>query len=275
MFRKNSIFPAAFIAGLSLFPIACRNGEAPFAPVKGESVLKETQTKEGTKEQTKDEKEKAPRTPAWSERKQERERMVSRHIQARGIEDPAVLKAMREVPRHLFVPKSRRSAAYADHPLSIGKGQTISQPYIVASMTELLGLKPEHRVLEIGTGSGYQAAILAEIAKEVYTIEIIESLGKSARKLLEELGYRNIKFRIGDGYKGWPEAAPFDAIIVTAAPDHVPPPLLEQLKEGGRLVIPVGRFYQELKRFTKTEKGIKEENIYPVTFVPMTGEAEK
>ncbi len=203
-----------------------------------------------------------------------RQEMVNRQIVARGVKDPLVLEAMNQVERHQFVLPGDERQAYDDGPLSIGEGQTISQPYIVAIMTELGRIGPESKVLEIGTGSGYQAAILGELTKEVYSIEIIESLGLRAKSLLDRLGYKNIKVRIGDGYKGWPEAAPFDAILVTAAPDHVPQPLVDQLKVGGRMVIPVGEFYQELEVITKKESGIDREKIIPVRFVPMTGEAE-
>ncbi len=203
------------------------------------------------------------------------ERMVRDQIAARGVRDPRVLAALRKLPRHLFVPPNLQSAAYEDTPLPIGYGQTISQPYIVAFMTEALELKPQDKVLEIGTGSGYQAAVLAELAREVYTIEIVEPLAKSARERLEGLGYSNVHVRAGDGYRGWPEAAPFDAIIVTAAPEQVPPPLLDQLRVGGRLVVPVGRFMQDLVRLRRTPQGIKRESLLPVMFVPMTGEAEK
>ncbi|MCJ7458149.1 MAG: protein-L-isoaspartate(D-aspartate) O-methyltransferase [candidate division Zixibacteria bacterium] len=206
---------------------------------------------------------------------EKRDWMVKTQIESRGVKDPLVLKAMRKVPRHLFVPKSYQEEAYADEPLPIGEGQTISQPYIVALMTELLGLKGEEKVLEIGTGSGYQAAILAEIAKEVYSIEIICLLAEKAESTLKELEYKNITVKCGDGYQGWKEHSPFDGIIVTAAPDHIPQPLVDQLKIGGRLVIPVGELFQELILVTKTEKGIKKENVIPVRFVPMTGEAEK
>ncbi|RKY63765.1 MAG: protein-L-isoaspartate O-methyltransferase [Candidatus Latescibacterota bacterium] len=204
-----------------------------------------------------------------------RERMVEEQIEARGIKDSLVLAAMRKVPRHLFVPERYRSEAYADHPLPIGYGQTISQPYIVAYMTEALRLKGGEKVLEIGTGSGYQAAVLAEIADSVFTIEIIPELAESARERLRRLGYKNIFVLCGDGYRGWPEHAPFDAIIVTAAPDHIPGPLVEQLKVGGRMVIPVGSVYQELFLVVKTERGVEKRPLLPVRFVPMTGEAQR
>jgi protein-L-isoaspartate(D-aspartate) O-methyltransferase len=204
-----------------------------------------------------------------------RERMVSSQIVRRGVSDKLVLSAMRKVQRHRFVPEDMKPYAYEDRPLPIGEDQTISQPYIVALMTELLGLKGGEKVLEIGTGSGYQAAILAEIAKEVYTIEIIESLAKTAEERLQKMGYKNITVKWGDGYQGWKEYAPFDGVIVTAAPDHVPQPLVDQLKVGGRMVIPVGDYYQELKLLTKTEDGVKEKNVIPVRFVPMTGEAQE
>jgi len=205
----------------------------------------------------------------------ERSRMVAEQIVNRGVTDPLVLAAMRKVPRHEFVPESYRNYAYADEPLPIGEGQTISQPYIVALMTESLHINKGSRVLEIGTGSGYQAAVLAEIAKEVYSIEIVEPLAKRAGDILERLGYKNVKVRCGDGYRGWPEEAPFDAIIVTAAPDHIPQPLIDQLKVGGRMSIPVGEIYQELMIVTKNEKGVTTKDVIPVRFVPMTGEAEK
>jgi len=206
---------------------------------------------------------------------EKREWMVKTQIESRGVKDSMVLKAMRKVPRHLFVPNTYQEEVYADEPLPIGEGQTISQPYIVALMTELLGLKGEEKVLEIGTGSGYQAAILAEIAKEVYSIEIICPLAQRAESTLKELEYKNVTVKCGDGYQGWKEHSPFDGIIVTAAPDHIPQPLVDQLKIGGKLVIPVGELFQELILVTKTEKGIKKENVIPVRFVPMTGEAEK
>lgn len=205
-----------------------------------------------------------------------RDRMVHETIESRGVRDSLVLAAMRAVPRHLFVPPDERPLAYADHPLPIGAGQTISQPYIVAVMTELLDLRPGEKALEIGTGSGYQAAVLAEITDQVYSIEIVESLAKSAAARLKELGYHQVQVRAGDGYRGWPEAAPFDAIIVTAAPDHVPQPLVDQLAPGGRLVIPVGELFQELKVFHRDAGGaLAERTVFPVRFVPMTGEAEE
>jgi protein-L-isoaspartate(D-aspartate) O-methyltransferase len=204
----------------------------------------------------------------------QRHEMVDRQIRARGVKDPRVLRAMEKVPRHLFVPASLKPAAYGDHPLPIGEGQTISQPYIVAFMTETLGLRPEDRVLEIGTGSGYQAAVLAELVRDVYTIEIAKELGKRAQGLLGQMGYRNIHVRIGDGYKGWPEEAPFDAIMVTAAPDEIPERLVSQLKEGGRLVLPVGKAgsVQELILGRKVGTRLKTEKLMAVRFVPMVKE---
>jgi protein-L-isoaspartate(D-aspartate) O-methyltransferase len=204
-----------------------------------------------------------------------RERMVESQVEARGVKDPRVLSALLKVERHRFVPEKYLDLAYSDQPLPIGEGQTISQPYIVALMTELLELKGNEKVLEIGTGSGYQAAILAELAKEVYTIEIIEPLATRAREKLSELGYQNVTVKAGDGYLGWPEAAPFDAIIVTAAPDHIPKPLIEQLKEGGRMVLPVGTHTQELKKIVKRSGKMETIDVIPVLFVPMTGEGVK
>lgn len=203
-----------------------------------------------------------------------REEMVTETIEARGVDDPAVLEAMRSVPRHEFVLEEYLDYAYDDHPLSIGYGQTISQPYIVAWMTELLELQPGEKVLEIGTGSGYQAAVLAALGTvDVYSIEIVPELAERAKKQLAELGY-DVKVMGGDGYYGWPEYAPFDAIIVTAAPDHLPAPLVKQLREGGRLVIPIGPpgGYQSLWKFVKTEGDITAYNMGGVAFVPFTGE---
>jgi len=200
---------------------------------------------------------------------EERNEMVREQIQARGIHDPRVLQAMREVKRHLFVPAESAEDAYEDYPLPIGEGQTISQPYIVALMTELLELKAEDRVLEIGTGSGYQGAILSRLAREVYSIEIVPSLGETARKRLDLLGYDNVQVKVGDGYQGWPEKAPFDAIIVTAAPPEIPQALVEQLAEGGRMVVPVGTNYQELMRLDKKDGRVTKRVITAVRFVPM------
>jgi protein-L-isoaspartate(D-aspartate) O-methyltransferase len=204
-----------------------------------------------------------------------REAMVREQIEARGIKDKAVLAAFRKVPRHRFVPAGSRDLAYADGPLPIGQGQTISQPQIVALMTELIKPDKKFRVLEIGTGSGYQAAILAECVAEVDSIEVVPALGKKAETVLRELGYRNVKLRIGDGYDGWAERAPFDAIILTAAPPReIPRPLLEQLKVGGKLVAPLGRREQRLVRITRTPDGFERKVITGVRFVPMTGKAQ-
>lgn len=197
------------------------------------------------------------------------ERMINNQIIGRGVSDPKVISAMRKVQRHLFVPENMKAYAYDDGPLSIGHNQTISQPYIVAFMTEALDLQPDDKVLEIGTGSGYQAAVLAEIAKEVYTIEIIQPLAEESQNRLNRLGYKNIKVKYGDGYKGWPEEAPFDKIMVTAAPDEIPTELVNQLKVGGKMIVPVGSFFQELFLITKTEKGFSKKSVLAVRFVPM------
>lgn len=201
--------------------------------------------------------------------------MVENQLISRGIQDSRLIQAMLKIPRHMFVPEDLRESAYGDNPIPIGMDQTISQPYIVALMTELLRLKEKEKVLEVGTGSGYQTAILAEMGCEVYTVEILEPLLQKARKALESLGYDNIRYRTGDGYKGWEEFSPFDAIIVTAAPDHIPQPLIDQLKINGRMIIPVGDLYQELVLIKKKEKGVDMKTITPVRFVPMTGEAQK
>lgn len=208
---------------------------------------------------------------------QKRQLMVERDIRARGINDKKVLEAMGKIPRHLFVDTNLRDRAYADHPLPIGEGQTISQPYVVALMTDALKLKPADRALEIGTGSGYQAAVLAEIVKEVFTIEIRKSLADKADTRLKDLGYGNIKVKYADGYFGWEEFGPFDAIIITASANHIPPPLIKQLKEGGRLIIPLGStvYYQTLTLATKKKGEITLEQMGPVAFVPMTGEVGK
>ncbi|MFH1414038.1 MAG: protein-L-isoaspartate(D-aspartate) O-methyltransferase [Candidatus Omnitrophota bacterium] len=201
--------------------------------------------------------------------KRQRERMVGEQIEARGVKDKRVVEVMRSIERDKFVPFKIRHLAYEDGPLPIGSGQTISQPYIVALMTELLELKGNEKVLEIGTGSGYQAAILSELAKEVYTIEILPELASRAEALLRDLGYKNICVKQGDGYLGWPDFAPFDAIIVTAAPPEIPQALVEQLVEGGRMVVPVGTLFQELKLLIKSQGKLIEKNILPVRFVPM------
>ncbi len=209
----------------------------------------------------------------WAE---ERARMVRTQIEARGIDDPRVLAAMRSVPRHLFVPQAQRVHAYEDRAVPIGRGQTISQPYIVALMTSLLDPESSDRVFEVGTGSGYQAAVLAELVERVYTVEIVPELAERARRTLEHLGYENVTVITGDGYRGLPEEAPFDGIIVTAAPESVPEPLLNQLQVGGSLVIPVGpRGRQELKVLERERDGIRTRTVAPVRFVRMTGEAEE
>lgn len=208
----------------------------------------------------------------------QREQMVKLQLQAPGrdIRDEAVLRVMSKVPRHEFVPSDVRAHAYEDNPLPIGHRQTISQPFIVAFMTEKLQPKASDRVLEIGTGSGYQAAVLSGLVKEVYTIEIIEALGIQAKTNLERLGYKNVHVRVGDGYQGWPDAAPFDSIIVTCAPDKVPERLVEQLREGGRMVIPVGNgLSQSLYLLEKREGRVERKAILPVQFVPMTGGVEQ
>ena len=206
-----------------------------------------------------------------------RRRMVERDLKGRDIKDPKVLEVMGRVPRHLFVEPSLKNKAYADHPLPIGEGQTISQPYIVALMTQILKIQPGERVLEIGTGSGYQAAVLAELTDQVFTVEIIESLTRQAARRLRELGYDKVRVKYGDGYFGWEEEAPFDAIIVTCAANHIPPPLIKQLKEGGRLIIPLGSttYFQTLTLLTKKMGKTDIQHLLGVVFVPMTGEARK
>jgi protein-L-isoaspartate(D-aspartate) O-methyltransferase len=233
--------------------IACRADPAP-APVAGSAAP-------------------APVSVDATDRRSERDQMVRDTIEAKGIHDPHVLAAMRRVPRHELVPAALQAHAYDDNALAIGYEQTISQPYIVAAMTEAAHVGPNKRVLEIGTGSGYQTAVLAELGADVYSIEIVEPLGKRAAADLARLGYTKVHLRIGDGYRGWPEAAPFDAIVVTAAPREVPQPLVEQLAAGGRMVIPVGKDDQVLKVLTRTDAGVKTETMFDVKFVPMTGSA--
>ncbi len=217
----------------------------------------------------------APTPPSNAEWEARRARMVETQIRQREVADERVLRAMRTVPRHLFVPDDRRSLAYEDHPVPIGRGQTISQPFIVAYMTEALGLAPSDRVLEIGTGSGYQLAILAEIAREVYSIEIVPELADRARATLASLGYTNVRVRTGNGYLGWPEAAPFDKIIVTAAPDEVPKALVDQLGPSGIMIVPVGVANQMMTVVRRTPEGIVRQETIRVMFVPMTGKPKR
>jgi protein-L-isoaspartate(D-aspartate) O-methyltransferase len=212
------------------------------------------------------------RAPDWDAM---RRRMVDEQLKARDIQNPRVLQAMLDVPRHLFVPEALRGEAYGDYPLPIGHDQTISQPYIVGFMTQALDVAPGHRVLEIGTGSGYQAAVLARLARDVYTIEIVPALADRARDTLATLGYRNVHVRTGNGYLGWPEHAPFDRVMVTAAPDDVPPALLAQLKIGGLMAIPVGTLTQELRILRRTATGTETLTTLPVRFVPMTNKHRK
>lgn len=209
--------------------------------------------------------------------RQQREQMVATQLQSRDIQDQRVLGAMRRVPRHLFMPESMRQYAYIDSPVPIGEDQTISQPYIVGLMTQTADPEPQDRALEVGTGSGYQAAVLAELVQEVYTIEIIPALAERAGKALSELGYDNVEVRLGDGYQGWPEKAPFDIILITAAPEEIPQPLIDQLAAGGRLVVPVGPQgeIQTLTLVTKEEGEVRRTSITDVRFVPMTGEAQR
>ena len=216
-------------------------------------------------------------SPAQDQYLLKRRQMVEQDIRDRGVKDPVVLGVMGKVPRHLFVDPSYRDRAYGDHPLPIGEGQTISQPYVVALMTEALRLKQSDRVLEIGTGSGYQAAVLAEVVKQVYTIEIRKPLADKAAERLAALGYKNITVKYADGYFGWEEHAPFDAVIITAAANHIPPPLIKQLREGGRLIVPLGStvYFQTLTLATKRRGQLDVEQISPVAFVPMVGEMDK
>lgn len=277
------IVPALFAI---IFTINCAKEPEPVVASQGSEAganQAPAEPNQQPEQERKDPNDKSPlrlehKHPAFKERTKERAGMVARQIQARDVNDPNVLAAMRIVPRHAFIRPTEQRYAYADHPLPIGYDQTISQPYIVAFMTEALKLRPNSKVLEIGTGSGYQAAVCAEIAKQVYTIEIVEGLAKRAKKCLKELGYPNVFVRFGDGFFGWKENAPFDAIIGTAAAGRIPPPLLEQLKPGGRMILPVeGSFgFQHLVVITKDEKGnLRKRNVMPVRFVPMTGEVMK
>ena len=204
-----------------------------------------------------------------------REKMVEEQIKRRGVTDKVVLEAMKKVERHLFVPEHLKNTAYTDSPLPIGYRQTISQPYIVAFMTQAIQPGPDDRILEIGTGSGYQAAVFAELVKEVYTIEIVEPLAENARLLLEKLGYKNIKVKYGNGYKGWREYSPFDVIVVTAAPSGIPEELINQLKIGGSMIVPIGEYHQELYLIKKTETGLERKALLPVVFVPMVNSSDK
>ncbi|MDY7110513.1 MAG: protein-L-isoaspartate(D-aspartate) O-methyltransferase [Planctomycetota bacterium] len=291
---------AIMAAALGLTAGSCRGGQEPGQPppTQAEQAEKDDKAATGESDEAQAESDEAeedekpagdaepfepPSPPAARERIEERETLVDRHIARAHIGSPAVkdekvLAAMRTVPRHVFVPAARRRHAYADTPLPIGYGQTISQPYIVALMTSLLELTPDEKVLEIGTGSGYQAAVLAQLTPHVYTIEIIEALAERAEKALRGQGYTNINCRRADGYHGWKEEAPFDAIIVTCAAGHLPPPLWEQLKPGGRMVIPIGGQYelQRLVLMTKQEDGSRRsESILAVRFVPLTRERER
>jgi protein-L-isoaspartate(D-aspartate) O-methyltransferase len=256
----------ALFIGSSLFTLAAEKKEAdPNQPKQKQKSAKKKDKKPPRPDHS---------HPAFKQRTKERSRLVSRWIERQGVRDPNVLTAMRTVPRHEFVRPGDSRRAYADHPISIGLGQTISQPYIVAYMTEALKLQPNHKVLEVGTGSGYQAAVCAEIAQQVYTIEIIEALAKSAKERLKKLGYPNVFVKAADGYFGWSEHGPFDAIIVTAAAGLVPPPLIEQLKPNGRMILPLGSPYgsQTLVLITRDDKGeVRSKAVLPVRFVPMTG----
>jgi protein-L-isoaspartate(D-aspartate) O-methyltransferase len=203
-----------------------------------------------------------------------RRSMVEQQVRQRGITQPEVLSAMEQVPRHLFVPDSLRTEAYSDQPLVLGQGRTVYQPYVVALMTSLLGLKRGDKVLEVGTGSGYHAAVLSRIAREVYSIEIVPTVASQATKRLSVLGYHNVEVRVGDGYRGWPEKGPFDAILLSAAPTQIPKPLLDQLREGGKMVAPVGGFFQDLLVITKTSEGLEKRTVIPVRLSPMKGRAQ-
>jgi protein-L-isoaspartate(D-aspartate) O-methyltransferase len=275
------IVPALF--AIILIVNSATESEAVFAAQDKEAGASQGPAEPNRTAEPNDPNDKRPLRPAhkhaaFTERTKERTRMVASQIRTRDVKDPNVLKAMRIVPRHAFVRATEKRYAYADSPLPIGLGQTISQPYIVAFMTEALKLKRNSKVLEIGTGSGYQAAVCAEIAQRVYTIEIVEELAKTAKKRLKELGYPNVVVKFGDGFFGWKEHAPFDAIIGTAAAGRVPEPLIEQLKPGGRMILPCGRpgGFQYLVLIKKDKKGnLRRSNVMPVRFVPMTGEVQK
>jgi len=275
----RTLYPALASAAAILWLIACRGD------MVAEQRLRDRHPAQATESRVSRPREELGEQPGGRrvreragtpEEVRRRKQMVTSQLQARDIADPVVLAVMGRVPRHLYVPEPMRGFAYADCPLPIDEGQTISQPYIVAYMTQALELEPGDRVLEIGTGSGYQAAVLAEIVQEVYTIEIVPELAQKAGALLNRLGYENIHVRTGDGYFGWPQEAPFDAIIVTAAPGHVPQALVDQLDEGAALVLPVGEEYQELVRIRMGTAGEQQvERLLPVQFVPMTGVARR
>lgn len=270
--RRNWMGSVCLLVVASLLVVGCEEAASPQSgnETTGPDGNAAVDTEQGDAGQ-------GPREDAEESRLgKDRQQMVAQQLAARDIDDPRVLAAMGKVPRHEFVPRAMRSRAYQDSPLPIGSGQTISQPYIVALMTQLVEPKPDQKALDIGTGSGYQAAVLSELVDQVFSIEIVESLAEEARARLQRLGYHNVQVRHGDGYAGWESEAPFDLIIVAAAPDHVPPALVEQLAPGGKLVIPIGDFAQNLMLIEKQPDGsIVQQNIAPVAFVPMTGEAEK
>ena len=283
--RKRIVAFFCTLAGIVLLSgiLILKSGTNPAVTLASQDNKADAnQTPADAKGQGKQEFKKVPRPdhnhPAFAERIDERKRMVATQILARDVKDPNVLHAMQIVPRHAFMPVSQRRYAYADRPLPIEHNQTISQPYIVAFMTDALKLRPDSKVLEIGTGSGYQAAVCAEIAREVYTIEIVEGLAKTAKERLKKLGYKNVFVKAGDGFFGWPDKGPFDAIIGTAAAKRIPKPLIEQLKPGGRMIIPTGSAYgfQYLELVRKDKEGkIRKSRVMPVRFVPMTGEVQK
>lgn len=283
--RKRILAFFCTLAGIVLLSgiLILKKGTEPAVTLASQDERADAnQTPVDANQQGKQEYKKVPRPdhnhPAFKERVDERKRMVATQIRVRDVKDPNVLKALQIVPRHTFMPASQRRNAYGDYPLPIEYNQTISQPYIVAFMTDALKLRSGSKVLEIGTGSGYQAAVCAEIAREVYTIEIVEGLAKTAKERLKKLGYKNVFVKAGDGFFGWPEKAPFDAIIGTAAAKRIPEPLLEQLKPGGRMIIPTGSTFgfQYLVLITKDKEGkIHKSKVMPVRFVPMTGEVQK